>query len=169
MPGTSSCSERVAPTTPTYFGGEPVTLVKSFVRGLKPKIREHVILQQPPDFKSALKIAKLKELVTLSRKSNDGQEVENFKELQFNPSEEEIKQSAGKNLMFGVQISKIMEIDVLIANFDRANLFVFVVGVAFSAKILNWAVMEARSPTLEACIGDTICRMLFTREKMALS
>ena len=58
--------------TPTYFGGEPVTLVKSFVRGLKPEIREHVILQQPPDFESALNIAKLKELVTLSRKSNNG-------------------------------------------------------------------------------------------------
>ena len=61
-------------------------MVKSFVRGLKPKISEHVILQQPPDFKSALNIAKLKELVTLSRKSNNGQEVENFEELQFNPS-----------------------------------------------------------------------------------
>ena len=81
--------------TPTYFGGEPVTLVKSFVRGLKREIREPVILQQPPDFESALNIAKLKELVTLSRKSNNGQEVENFEELQFNPSEEEIKQSVG--------------------------------------------------------------------------
>ena len=142
--------------------------MKSFVRGLKPKIREHVISQQPPDFKSALNIAKLKELVTLS-KSNNGQEVENFEELQFNPSEEEIKQSVGEEFMFGVQISKIMEIVVLIANFDRANLIVFVVGVAFSGKILNWAVMEARSPTLEACIGETIWRMLFTREKLALS
>ena len=71
-------------------------MLKSFVRGLKPKISEHVILQQPPDFKSALNIAKLKELVTLSRKSNNGQEVENFEELQFNPSEEEIKQSVGE-------------------------------------------------------------------------
>ena len=66
-----------------------------FVRGLRPEIREHVILQQPPDFESALNIAKLKELVTLSRKSNNGQEVENFEELQSNPSEEEIKQSLG--------------------------------------------------------------------------
>ena len=77
---------------------------------------------------------------------------------------------SGTNLMFGVQISKIMEIVVLIANFDRAiNLIVFVMGVAFSVKILNWAVMEVRIPTLEACIGETICRMLFTREKLALS
>ena len=76
---------------------------------------------------------------------------------------------SGTNLMFGVQISKIMEIVVLIANFDRANLIVFVMGVAFSVKILNWAVMEVRNPTLEACIGETICRMLFTREKWALS
>ena len=74
-----------------------------------------------------------------------------------------------KYLMFGVQISKIMEIVVLIANFDQANLIVFVVGAAFSERILNWAVMEVRNPTLEACIGETICRMLFTREKWALS
>ena len=66
-----------------------------FARGLRPEIREHVILQQPPDFESALNIAKLKELVTLSRKSNNGQEVENFEELQCNPSEEKIKQSVG--------------------------------------------------------------------------
>ena len=51
---------------------------------------------QPPDFESALNIAKLKELVTLSRKSNNGQEVKNFEKLQFNPSEEEIKQSVGE-------------------------------------------------------------------------
>ena len=67
-----------------------------FVRGLRPEIREHLILQQPPDLESALNIAKLKELVTLSRKSNNGQEVENFEELQSNPSEEEVKQSVGE-------------------------------------------------------------------------
>ena len=67
-----------------------------FVRGLRPEIREHVILQQPPDLESALNIAKLKELVTLSLKSNNGQEVGNFEELQSNPSEEEVKQSVGE-------------------------------------------------------------------------
>ena len=66
-----------------------------FVRGLRPEIREHVILQQPPDLESALNFAKLKELVTLSRKSNNGQKVDNFEELRSNPSEEEIKQSIG--------------------------------------------------------------------------
>ena len=35
-----------------------------FVRGLRPEIPEHVILQQPPDLESALNFAKLKELVT---------------------------------------------------------------------------------------------------------
>ena len=55
------------------------------IRGLRPEIREHAILQQTPDFESALSIAKLKELVTLNRKSNNGQEVENFEELQSNP------------------------------------------------------------------------------------
>ena len=92
-----------------------------------------------------------------------------LKNYSLTPQKRKSNNLSGKNLMFGVQISKIMEIVVLIANFDRANLIVFVVGVAFSAKILNWAVMEARSPTLEACIGETICRMLFTREKLALS
>ena len=43
-----------------------------------------------------MNIAKLKELVTLSRKSNNGQEDENFEELESNPSEEEIKQSVGR-------------------------------------------------------------------------
>ena len=40
-----------------------------------------------------MNIAKLKELVTHSRQSNNGQEVENFEESKSNPSEEEIKQS----------------------------------------------------------------------------
>ena len=62
-----------------------------------------------------------------------------------------------------------MEIVVLIANFDRAKLKVFVMGAAFSVEIQNWAVMEVRNPTLEACIGETICKMLFTSEKLALS
>ena len=137
-----------------------------FVRGLRLEIREHVILQQPPDFESALSIAKLKELVTLNRKSNNGQEVENFEELQSNPSQEEIKNMSRTNIiMSGVQISKIKETVVLIADFDRANLIVFVMGTTFSVKILNWAVIEVRNPTLEACIGETICRMLLTREK----
>ena len=127
-----------------------------FVRGLRPEISEHVILQQPPDLESALNIAKLKEVVTLCRKSNNGQEVKNFEELQSNPSEKEVKKSVGKKSMFVVQISKIMEIVVLIVKFDRANLIVFVMGAAFSVKILNWAVIEVRNPTLEACIGETI-------------
>ena len=85
------------------------------------------------------------------------------------PQKKNSNNLSGTNLMFGVQISKIMEIVVLIANFDRANLIVFVMGAAFSERILNWVVMEGRNPTLEACIGETICRMLFTREKLALS
>ena len=141
-----------------------------FVRGLRPEIREHVILQQPPDFESALNIAKLKELVTLSRKSNNGQEVENFEELQSNPSEEEIKQSVGdESYVWSTDVQKNGSRRIFIANFDRANLIVFVTGAAFWVRILNWAVMEVRNPTLEACIGETICRMLFTREKLALS
>ena len=90
-------------------------MVKSFVRGIKREIREHVILQQPPDFESALNIAKLKELVTLSRKSKRKRKRKS-------------NNLSGTNLTFGVQISKIMKIVVLIANFDLANLIVFVTG-----------------------------------------
>ena len=46
-----------------------------FVRGLRPEIRDHVILQQPTDVDSALNFARLKELVTLD-KSKNGQEIE---------------------------------------------------------------------------------------------
>ena len=92
-----------------------------------------------------------------------------LKNYSLNPQKRKSNNLSGTNLKFRVQISKIMEIVQLIANFDRANLIVFVMGVAFSVKILNWAVMEVRNPTLEACIGETICRMLFTREKLALS
>ena len=92
-----------------------------------------------------------------------------LKNYSLNPQKRKSNNLSGTNLKFRVQISKIMEIVQLIANFDRANLIVFVMGVAFSVKILNWAVMEVQNPTLEACIGETICRMLFTREKLALS
>ena len=144
--------------------------MKSFVSGLRPEIREHVIFQQPPDFESALNIAKLKELVPLSlinrimvKKSRI------LKNYSLTPQKRKSNNLSGTNLMSGAQTSKIMEIVVLIVNFDQANLIVFVVGAAFSERILNWAVMEVRNPTLEACIGETICRMLFTREKLALS
>ena len=144
--------------------------MKSFVSGLRPEIREHVIFQQPPDFESALNIAKLKELVPLSlinrimvKKSRI------LKNYSLTPQKRKSNNLSGTNLMSGVQISKIMEIVILIVNFDQANLIVFVMGAAFSERILNWAVMEVRNPTLEACIGETICRMLFTREKLALS
>ena len=144
-----------------------------FVRGLRPEIREHVILQQPPDLESALNIAKIKEFVILSRKSNKGQEVEKTVILQnysLTPQRRKSNNLSGTNFMFGLQISTIMAIVVLIgANLDQANLIVFVMGAAFSVKILNWAVIEVRNPTLEACIGETICRMLFTRGKWALS
>ena len=116
---------------------------KSFVRGLKPKIREHIILQQPPDFKSALNIAELKELVTLSRKSNNGQEIENFEELQFKPSEEEIKQSVGEEFNVWSTDFQSNGNSRINRKFRSGNLIVFVVVVGFSAKILNWAVMEA--------------------------
>ena len=61
-----------------------------FVRGLRPEIRDHVILQQPTDVESALNFARLKELVTLG-KSKNGQEIEECSKFKPNPSKEDIK------------------------------------------------------------------------------
>ena len=65
-----------------------------------------------------------------------------LKNYSVTPQKRKSNNLSGTNLMFGVQISEIMEIVILIANLDRANLIVFVMGVAFSVKILNWAVVE---------------------------
>ena len=65
-----------------------------------------------------------------------------LKNYSLTPQKRKSNNLSGTNLMFGVQISEIMEIVILIANLDRANLIVFVMGVAFSVKILNWAVVE---------------------------
>ena len=92
-----------------------------------------------------------------------------LKNYSVTPQKRKSNNLSGTNLIFGVQISKIMEIVILIANFDRAHLIVFVIWAAFSVKVLNWTVIEVRNSTLEACIGEAICRMLFTREKWALS
>ena len=62
-----------------------------FVRGLRPEIRDHVILQQPTDVDSALNFARLKELVTLG-KSKNVQEVEECSKFKSNPLKEDIKQ-----------------------------------------------------------------------------
>ena len=39
-----------------------------FVRGLRPEIRDHVILQQPTDVDSALNFVRLKEFLLVNRK-----------------------------------------------------------------------------------------------------
>ena len=57
-----------------------------------------------------------------------------LKNYSLTPSKRKSENMSGTNLMSGVQISKIMEIVVLIADFDRANLIVFVMGTAFSLK-----------------------------------
>ena len=102
-----------------------------------------------------MNITNLKELViTLSRKSNNGQEVENFEELQSNPSEEEVKQSVGEE-------SNVWSTDVQNNGNRRIN------RKFLTGKLYRWAVIEVRNP--EACIGETICKMFVTREKLALS
>ena len=139
-----------------------------FVCGLRPEIREHVILQQPPDCDSPLNIAKLKELATLSRKWSNGQEDENFEELQSNPSEEEIKQSVGDK--FNVWSTDFQHNGNRInRKFRSGKLNFFRYGGSGFSKNPKLGSYGSLKPTLEACIGKTICRLLFTREKWALS
>ena len=76
-----------------------------FVRGLRPEIRDHVILQQPTDVDSALNFARLKELVTLG-KSKNGQEVEKCWKFKSNPSKEDIKQILRDELNIWTQTSQ---------------------------------------------------------------
>ena len=76
-----------------------------FVRGLRPEIRDHVILQQPTDVDSALNFARLKELVTLG-KSKNGQEVEECSKFKSNPSKENIKQILRDELNVRTQTSQ---------------------------------------------------------------
>lgn len=68
----------------------PLNLPKSkwvycFTRGLRSEIRDHVILQLPPFLECPLNFAKLKELVTLSRKSSSGHEDKTLKNYSLSP------------------------------------------------------------------------------------
>ena len=143
--------------------------MKSIVHGLNPEILEHVILQQPPDFKSALNIAKLKELVTLSCKSNNGQEVENFEELQFNPSEEEIKQSVRDE--FNVWSTDFRNNGNRRTNckFRSGKLNRFCYGGSIFSKNPKLGSCGSLKANFRGQYWKKICRMLFMRKKLALS
>ena len=79
-----------------------------FVRGLRPEIRDHVILEQPANVDLALNFARLKQLVTLG-KSKNGQEVEECSELKSNPSKKDIKQVVRDELNVWTKTSKNIE------------------------------------------------------------
>ena len=76
-----------------------------FVRGLRPEIRYHVLLQQPTDVDSALNFARLKELVTLG-KSKNVQEVEECSKFKSNPLKEDIKQIVREELNVWTETSQ---------------------------------------------------------------
>ena len=76
-----------------------------FVRGLRPEIRDHVILQQPTDVDSALNFARLKELVSLG-KSKNVQEVEECSKFRSNPLKEDIKQIVTDELNVWIETSQ---------------------------------------------------------------
>lgn len=56
--------------------------------------------------------------------------------------------------MCGLKVPKIMEVILLVGNFDRA-IFVSVWGGGgkyFLLKSQNWADLETRNPTLDVCL-----------------
>ena len=105
-----------------------------FVRGLRPEIRDHVILQQPTDVDSALNFARLKELVTLG-KSKNGQEVEECSKFKSNPSKENIKQILRDELNVRTQTSQNNEKHRRVnRKFRSCNFPVHCGGTVFSKK-----------------------------------
>ena len=67
------------------FSKPELKWVYCFIRGLRPEIRDHVILQLPSFLECPLNFAKLKELVTLSRKSSSGHEDKTLKNYSLSP------------------------------------------------------------------------------------
>ena len=109
-----------------------------FVRGLRPEIRDHVILQQPTDVDSALSFARLKELVTLG-KSKNGQEVEECSKCKSNPSKEDIKQIVGDKLNVWTETFRLircfsLEKHRINRKFRSCNFPVHYGGTVFSKK-----------------------------------
>ena len=105
-----------------------------FVRGLRPEIRDHVILQQPTDVDSALNFARLKELVTLG-KSKNGQEVEECWKFKSNPSKEDIKQILRDELNIWTETSQNNEKHRRVnRKFRSCNFPVHCGGTVFSKK-----------------------------------
>ena len=105
-----------------------------FVRGLRPKIRGHVILQQPTDVDSALNFARLKELVTLGKSKNvqEGEECSKFKS---NPLKEDIKQIVRDELNVWTETSQNNEKHRRVnRKFRSCNFPVHCGGTVFSKK-----------------------------------
>ena len=105
-----------------------------FVRGLRPEIRDHVILQQPTDVDSALNFARLKELATLG-KSKNVQEVEECSKFKSNPLKEDIKQIVRDELNVWTETSQNNERHPRVnRKFRSCNFPVHCGGTVFSKK-----------------------------------
>ena len=70
--------------------------------------------------------------------------------------------------MCGLKLPKIMKNIVFIGNFNHA-IFLPVVEALFLVKSQNSADLEISNLILNACLGEAICKMYVTREKLALS
>ena len=70
--------------------------------------------------------------------------------------------------MCGLKLPKIMKNIVFIGNFNHA-IFLSVVEALFLVKSQNSADLEISNLILNACLGEAICKMYVTREKLALS
>ena len=105
-----------------------------FVRGLRPEIRDHVILQQPADVDSALNFARLKEFVTLGKTKNV-QEGEECLKFDSNPSKEDIKQIVRDELNVWTETSQNNEKHRRVnRKFRSCNFPVHCGGTVFSKK-----------------------------------
>ena len=70
--------------------------------------------------------------------------------------------------MCGLKLPNIMKNIVFIGNFDHA-IFLSVVEAVFLVKSRNSADMEISNLILNARVGEAICKIFVTREKLALS
>ena len=70
--------------------------------------------------------------------------------------------------MYGLKLPKIMKNIVFIGNFNHA-LSLPVVESLFLVKSQNSTDLEISNLILNACLGEAMCKMFVTRDKLALS
>ena len=88
--------------------------------------------------------------------------------VKSNPSKEDIKQIVRDELNVWTETSKNNEKYRIYRKFQSCNFPTRCGGIIFGKKP-NSADLEISNLILNACLGETICKMFVTREKLALS